>query len=64
MANTVDDVVKIYSRYFPEYTEASLRKAIKAIRRKKHRMNSTELAYYMQPQRYGGLGYGRRKRKK
>ena len=64
MANaSVDDVVKTYKRYFPEYTEASLRKAIKAIRRKKHRMNSPELAYYMQPCKYGGLGYGKRKKK-
>jgi len=64
MATTVDDGVKVYKRFYPEYTEASLRKAIVAILRKGHRLASPTVNHYMSPKRFGGLGYGKRKRGK
>ena len=63
MELTVSELVRHFKRYYREYTETSLRKALTAIRRRKIKVGATILDYYMKPRAYGGLGYGKRKRK-
>ena len=59
MEQSVDYYVKYYKKYFPEFTVASLRKAISVIIRKYNSLSSITLNHYMVSPTYGGKGYGR-----
>lgn len=51
-----------YSKFYGDYTKASLLKVLKAVKRRFGKLDAITVDHYMKPKSYGGLGKGKLKR--
>ena len=51
-----------YRQFYPEYTDKSLKSALKRAKRLHKFLDAITIDYFMRPANLGGLGYGRKER--
>ena len=55
--------VSEYAKFYPEFTRASVRKALNKIRSEGSRLSAPTVNHYLIAKRFGGKGMGRKKRR-
>ena len=54
----IGKIISAYRKYYKNYSEKSLEKAIKTILKKNGKVDAVTLDYYLRPEYVGGLGFG------
>ena len=51
-----------YIRFYPNYTQASVKKVLQKVKDKYGKLDAVTVDHYIKDRRFGGLGLGKRKK--